>query len=170
MNAKKQEDDIDIQKLSLLIEEWKTVIQTQMHLNDMLMKMRTAAISMVVAVFSAAAVVIGQFPDSYLRILGKETHISILIIIFGIALWLGIFAIDYGYYYKMLLGAVKRGYEFDEAFEDTKIYENMTPFGLSSRIRDKIGKPGASKYFLFAFYGVVLVVAVLYIVFVYVTL
>lgn len=164
--SEKKQADIEPQKLKLLIEEWKTVIQTQMHFNDMLMKMRTAAISVVVAVFAAAAAIIGQFPDSYIEIFGRQAHISILVIIFGIALWMGIFIMDYFYYYKMLLGAVKRGYEFDNAFSEVRMYGDLGPFGLSSKIRDEIGKHGVSKWFVFSFYGVVLVVAILYLIFV----
>jgi len=158
----KEEGEIDSQRLGLLLEEWKTVIQTQMHFNDMLMKMRTAAISVVVAIFGATAVIIGQFPDRYLEIFSRQVHVSAIVILFGLALWVGIFIIDYMYYYKMLLGAVQRGYEFDKAFSNTKLYKDLCLFGLSTKIRDAIGKPGASKCYIFIFYGVVLVIAVAY--------
>lgn len=163
MNEKKQ-DDIEPKNLDLIMEEWKTVIQTQMHFNDMLMKMRTAAISVVVAIYAVAGALVGQFPNSFLVICGKQVHISILIIGFGITLWIGIFLIDYKYYYKMLLGAVERGYEFDEAFSNVKVYKDLSMFGLSSKIRDKIGKPGASKWYVIAYYGIVLCLAVVYLI------
>lgn len=35
---------------------WKTAIETQMHFNDLLIRMRTTVISIILAVFGAAAI------------------------------------------------------------------------------------------------------------------
>ena len=37
-----------------VIKEWEIVINTQMHFNDLLMKLRTATLSIVLAIFGAA--------------------------------------------------------------------------------------------------------------------
>jgi hypothetical protein len=97
-----------IEETKLILEEWKTVIQTQMHFNDMIMKMRTTGISVVLAVFGAAAYSL-QYNKLYLTISGYSFHASVLIIAFGLGMLVGVFSLDYFYYYKMLLGAVKRG-------------------------------------------------------------
>ena len=39
----------------LLIEEWKTVIQTQMHFNEMIMRLRGMGVGVVTGIFGAAA-------------------------------------------------------------------------------------------------------------------
>ena len=49
------DNDNSAAETKLILEEWKTVIQTQMHFNDMIMKMRTTAVSIVLAVFGASA-------------------------------------------------------------------------------------------------------------------
>jgi len=97
-----------IEETKLILQEWKVVIRTQMHFNDMIMKMRTTGVSIVVAVFSAAAYSL-QYDELYLTICGYSFHASVLVILFGLGMLVGVFGLDYFYYYKMLLGAVRRG-------------------------------------------------------------
>jgi len=145
----------------LILEEWKTVIQTQMHFNDMIMKMRTTAVSVVLAVFGAAAYSL-QYDKLYLRIGNVSFHASVLIIAFGLGMLVGVFCLDYFYYYKMLLGAVQRGYDIDQAYKD-RLVDGCKIFGMSTKIRDSLGKPGKSKYFIWIFYGLVFFLGTLFI-------
>ena len=41
----------NIEEMKLILEEWKMVIQTQMHFNDMIMRLKTTGVSVVLAVF-----------------------------------------------------------------------------------------------------------------------
>lgn len=148
--------------IKLVLEEWKVVIQTQMHFNEMLMQMRTAGVSIVLAVFGAAAYSL-QYDKLFLTISTYRFHASVLIIVFGLGMLVGVFCLDYFYYYKMLLGAVKRGYEIDEAFKE-KLVDGYKIFGMSTMIRDSIGRPSRSKYFVWIFYGLVFVLGALFIV------
>ena len=110
---------LDLEQLPHIVEEWKIVIQTQMHFNDLIMKVRTATLSVVLAVFGAAGysfVAENVSPLSFGEL--GIFHPAVFIIGSGIAILLAVFLIDYGYYYKMLLGAVKRGYQFDEEFHE----------------------------------------------------
>jgi len=151
-----------IEETKLILEEWKTVIQTQMHFNDMLMKMRTTGVSIVLAVFGAAAYSL-QYDKLYLAIYGYSFHTSVLIIAFGLGMLVGVFGLDYLYYYKMLLGAVKRGYEIDETYKNRRV-DDCKIFGMTTMIRDEIGKPERSKYFIWLFYGLIFVLGVGFIV------
>ena len=146
----------------LILEEWKTVIQTQMHFNDMIMKMRTTGVSIVLAVFGAAAYSL-QYDELYLTIHGSSFHASVLVILFGLGMLVGVFGLDYFYYYKMLLGAVNRGEEIDEAYKNRQV-DNTKIFGMTTMIREAIGKRGKSKYFVWLFYGLVFVLGILFIV------
>jgi uncharacterized membrane protein YwzB len=148
--------------IKLILEEWKVVIQTQMHFNEMLMQMRTAGVTIVLAVFGAAAYSL-QYDKLFLTISTYRFHVSVLIIAFGLGMLLGVFCLDYFYYYKMLLGAVERGYEIDKAFKDKSI-DGYKIFGMSTMIRDSIGKPKRSKYFVWLFYGLVFLLGALFIV------
>jgi hypothetical protein len=148
--------------INLILKEWKVVIQTQMHFNEMIMQMRTAGVSIVLAVFGAAAYSL-QYDKLSLTFYSYHFHVSIAIIGFGLGMLASVFCLDYFYYYKMLLGAVKRGYEIDEAFKD-KLVDGYKIFGMSTEIRDAIGKPQRSKYLVWIFYGLVFVLGFLFII------
>lgn len=151
-NESKSVPVITPQDMANFIEEWKIVIKTQMHFNDMIMKVRTATISFVVGVFGAAAYIL-QY-HILLKILGHTIHASVMVIITGIAMLSVMFVIDYCYYFKMLIGAVKVGYQFEEEFK--QIGGTHKFFTLSSAIRNSIGKSGRSKYYVIIFYSVII--------------
>jgi hypothetical protein len=89
-------------RTKMLFEEWKVVMQTQMHFNEMIMRVRSVGVSVVTAVFGAAAYSL-QFQKLTLTLDGKVIHVAAPIAGFGLAMLLGLFALDYFYYYRMLL-------------------------------------------------------------------
>ncbi|KPV63226.1 MAG: hypothetical protein AOA66_0948 [Candidatus Bathyarchaeota archaeon BA2] len=155
VESPKSEEKTDIKDAQLILEEWKTVIQTQMHFNEMIMRVRTTGVSVVLAVFGAAAFSL-QFEKLYLRIGTFAFHAAVPIIGFGLGMLTGVFILDYFYYYKMLLGAVRRGYQIDEAYKH-KAVNGTKMFGMTALISKAIGKPGRSKFYVWAFYGIVFV-------------
>lgn len=145
MNGDQTKND----ETKLILDEWKTVIETQMHFNEMIMTMRTTGMSVVLAVFSAAAYSL-QF-NLVINFIGKNLHVAFFIVLFGVGMLIGIFVLDYFYYFKMLLGAVERGYQIDNSYKDKTIDETRL-FGMTTLIRDKIGKPDKAKIFIWVFY------------------
>ena len=77
-----------------------------MHFNDMLMRARGVSVSIVIAVFGAAAVSIAQYPNQLIGLPGSRVHIAALVITFGLLLLVAVFVLDYFYYYRMLLAVV----------------------------------------------------------------
>ena len=150
----------NIEKTKLVIEEWKVVIDVQMHFNDMIMRLRTTVISIVLAFFGAASISL-QYPQLYLNFRYFSFHASVLIVASGLVLLMSVFFLDYFYYYKMLIGAVNRGYQIDELFQ-AKPLDELKMFGLSKMISQAIGKPHKSKYYVWAFYGFVLVFGIVF--------
>jgi hypothetical protein len=155
-----EENSNSTKRTRLVLEEWKTVIQTQMHFNDMIMRMRTTGVTIVLAFFGAAAISL-QYGDMYLTICDFSFHASVLIITCGLIMLGGVFVLDYFYYYRMLLGAVERGYQIDRAYQDRKI-DGTKMFGLSTEIRKAIGRPHLSKIFVLVFYGLVFALGTLF--------
>jgi len=136
--------DIPVDRqIELKIQEWDIVIRTQMHFNEMIMKTRTLGMTAVVGLLSASAAA-----TQYSR------QISLGIAFFALVLLAGVFILDYCYYYKMLLGSVDKGYQIDDGFKEMKIAGSRM-FGMSHMIRDRIGPKGRSKYYMWAYYGVV---------------
>ncbi len=152
----------EIEQTKLVLEEWKTVVQTQMHFNDMIMRLRTTGISIVLAFFGAASISL-QYPQLYLTSQYFSFHASVLIIASGLVLLISVFVLDYFYYYKMLIGAVERGYEIDKMYKE-KPLDELRLFGMSKKISEAIGKPHLSKYYVWAFYGFVLTFGIIFII------
>lgn len=152
--------NISSEEVKIVLEEWKVVIQTQMHFNEMIMKMRTTAVSVVLTIFGAAAYSL-QHPNLNLNIRSQNFHASVLIVFLGVAMLCSVFILDYCYYNKMLIGAVKRSYEID-SYGKNGLNGNKI-FGMSSMIRDEIGKPGKSKYYIFWFYGIIFIMGIVFI-------
>ena len=142
----------------LLIEEWKTVIETQIHFNEMIIRARTTGVSVVMAVYGAAALSIGQYPGKFINISGSQFHVSAAIILFGISLLTGIFCMDYFYYYRLLLGAVERGEEIDKAYEGFTVGTTRL-FGMTTMISKKVSKRRAT-ICLIIFYGIPLLIGI----------
>jgi len=72
---------------------------------------------------------------------------------------------DYFYYYKMLLGSVEKGYEFDKLkIRDPNSSYKL--FGMNTLIResvgDKEGKYQRSSKYIILFYFIIIVVGILF--------
>jgi len=143
------------ERMELLWSEWKTTIDTQMHFNEMIIRMRTLGVTAVVTVFGAAAFAIGQYPERFYRLLGERFHVSEGVIFFGLVLLVAIFIIDFFYYYRLLLGAVKRSYDIDDTFQHLRYFGGLHPFGMSRLISRAVGS-GRTKRLILVFYGAVL--------------
>ena len=155
---------IELEQLPHIIEEWKIVIKTQMHFNDLLIKVRTATLTVALAVFGAAGYSILSKDTIPLTIdqISWTFHPSIFIISSGIIILISMFMIDYKYYFPMLKGAVKRGYEFDLEFQQLEQKFGRKYFGISSTIRDAIGKPEKSKLYVKLFYIIPIITGILF--------
>jgi len=110
------------------IEVWKKAIETQIHFNDLLMKMRMTVVSIVLAVFGTAVVSLRDLTLS-ITFWGLNIHISILIIGLGLIFLIGQYFIDRYYYMQLLIGAVQYTERLDK---EEKI------FGLTTAISDRI--------------------------------
>lgn len=92
-----------------IVAQWQTIITTQMHFNDMILRTRAIGSSVVLAAYGAAAVAIAQYPNEYLSLSGELIHVSAFVLFFALSLLIGIFLMDVTYYYRLLLGVVEVG-------------------------------------------------------------
>ena len=120
-----------------LQEEWKKVIDVQMHFNDMLMRLRQIGISAVIAVFGAAAVAF-RF-NQFLNIRSLRINIAAPMIIFGLGLLAGTWYLDHKYYFQMLIASVEKGQAIDE-----EVFNKNGKKGLTTTISQQINKEDAS--------------------------
>jgi hypothetical protein len=135
-----------------LIDQWKTIVGIQMHFNDMIIRMRTLGVTVVVAVYGAAAASIGQYPKQYISIFGKELHISIIGVLLGLLLLISVFIIDRFYYYELLIGSVERAEELENLLTPIEIKGKKEVAGITQYLTKKVGR-GRANIIILVFYG-----------------
>jgi hypothetical protein len=79
----------------LLLEAWKQTVATQMHFNDIAMRIRAVALTLVAAVLTAKELVGGAH--------GGRVLVALLIV------WVAFYLMDRWWYHYLLLGAVLHG-------------------------------------------------------------
>lgn len=160
-------DDVELAKLQ--VEAWKTTIQVQQHFNDIELRIRALAITVLTAVIGAAALAIKD--GTTITILGGRLHLGAFIFLIGLVAWLLFYLVDQYWYHRLLVGAVTHG----EALEAIIASNNIAGFGLTAAISAaspyqpslfglSVGKPIHSKTKVAIFYygvAVLLIAAVL---------
>ncbi len=86
-------------ELNRLVEAWKMTVQVQQHFNDIELRIRGLAITVLAAVVAAAAVAVEN---------GKG-HLGAVILGMGLVAWLLFLFVDQAWYHRLLLGAVAHG-------------------------------------------------------------
>ena len=140
------------------VQRWRTLIDTQMHFNRMLMRTRFTGVSIVMAVFGAAAIGLAQDPGHAIGIFGARIHISVAVIVFGLSLLGTLFVLDYFYFYRMLLAVVQYAEEMEIA---SRRPEAPMTFGLTCCISNAISRKRAAVVLL-SFYAIPLVSGLLF--------
>lgn len=149
MIEKKEETlKLDKETMDRDIEIWKVAINTQMHFNDLLIKMRTTVISIILAVFGAASIALR---DMVLHVgIGKmKIHVSAIALMIGIIFIVVQYLVDRFYYFKLLTGAVNFTKKIDEKYKNI----NGVKFGLTESIIESVSEKNA-KILLLLFYGI----------------
>jgi len=149
----------------LIVTTYTKVIDVQMHFNEMVMRVRNIAVTLILAVFGAAAY----------SIQGKyfvwNIHIAALIIAFGLSAWIALWIMDLSHFHLLLRGAVKHSEDIETTYQDDALLKNI--LGMSKKIshasRVSIwGKtPSTAAQKLKVFYALVTIVGVIYMVVVF---
>ena len=150
---------------SNIIEQWKTIIGVQMHFNDMIIRTRTLGVTVVVAVYGAAAASIGQFPRQFIIVCGKEFHISILGVLLGLLLLTSVFIIDKFYYYKLLIASVEKAEHIEQLLGNYEVKGREESGGITSYLTEKMSRRKAN-LIIFIFYGLAFVFGTLFLIYI----
>ena len=94
------------------IEMWKQTITVQQHFNDIEMKIRSLALTVLTFVLGGASVAIRN--GTTVRVRWFDLQLGTLILAFGLFMWIAFYMVDQIWYHRLLMGAVKHG----EALED----------------------------------------------------
>ena len=129
----------EIELIKLYLKEWEVTINTQMHFNNLIIRFRGLTLTAFAAFFGAilAADITNKLSES-----GFFIILTILAIF-----WITSLILDFGYYHKLLLGAVKQSYKFD----DSNYLKKMGFFGITTCISKSVHPP-TSKVLVLLYY------------------
>src|SRR5689334_19866396 len=153
-------------QLKLQVEAWKTTVQVQQHFNDIGMRIRALAITVLTAVLSAAAVAIKN--GTTLHLLGSAIPLGSALLFIGLVTWILFYGVDGEWYHRLLIGSVLHGQALEDilnaqvpGFGLTRAISKASPVQMRLPIIGDFGKPVRSTRRLRIFYAVVAVLLVL---------
>lgn len=137
-----------------VIEIWKQTVAVQMHFNEIGMKIRNMAITLLTAIW---AVAIFQYDEGeHYSLLCTSLTLSQIFVGVGILSWVAFGYMDIFWYHRLLIGAVKHGMEIEE--RNKKYYPDL---GLALRITKESKFRGVDSFEkLYIYYGSLLVIQV----------
>ena len=99
-----------------IIEIWKTIVEVQMHFNDISMRIRSMFITILLALFASIGFLLNK--ELNLEFLAYNVQFATLMPLFGIfGAWLFYF-IDRYWYHRLLVGSVKHAIEIEKKYKN----------------------------------------------------
>jgi hypothetical protein len=103
----------------LLVEAWVKTIGTQEHFNQIEMDIRKTAVALVGGAIGATT-------------LTDNLVAKTMLLVAGLTAWLAFFFMDFGWYHRLLLGAVEQG-----EYLESELHKLNVPIKLSQHVRSK---------------------------------
>jgi len=91
---------------------WKETIGVQKHFNDIEMKIRGLALTVLTFVLGGASVAVRYGTTVALN--GFKLQLGALILVLGVLLWMTFYMVDQIWYHRLLMGAVIHGQELEK--------------------------------------------------------
>jgi len=87
-----------------VLDAWKTSMEVQQHFNDLELRIRNFAVTLLVTVIGAAAFALKEHYE--VTFLGQRFMLAVAVLLAGILGWLAFYFMDRHWYHRLLLGAV----------------------------------------------------------------
>jgi hypothetical protein len=94
------------------LEMWKETIGVQKHFNDIEMRIRGLALTVLTFVLGGAAVAVRY--GTTVKLYGFKLQLGALILALGVLLWMTFYMVDQVWYHRLLMGAVIHGQELED--------------------------------------------------------
>jgi hypothetical protein len=132
--------------LQAKLEVWKTIIDVQKHFNELEMRIRNVAVTVLAAFLAAAGYTMKE--NLHITLSGSTVTLTSLVLIAGTLCWLAFYGMDRFWYHRLLRGAVNQGLVIEDSLATdlpeirlTKAIGDASPvqvFGLTIRSGTKI--------------------------------
>jgi hypothetical protein len=139
------------QILSAYIEVWKTTVGTQQHFNDLELRIRNLAITVLGAILSGAALTLKDRVS--VGIYGRPVLVAVPLVMVGMMIWLVFYGVDRYWYHPLLIGSVVFGLDTERRLRQLGVHVALTQtIGDFSPLRFKktqIPSPNKMDWFYF---------------------
>lgn len=112
------------------LEAWKMAVTVQQHFNDIEMRIRNYALTLLVAVLAGAGLALREHET--IRLFGWDVSLASVILLAGLVAWLSFWAMDEAWYHRLLIGAVVHAIALEK-----ELAPHVPGIGLSQRIGDE---------------------------------
>ena len=106
------------------IEMWKETIGVQKHFNDIEMKIRGLALTVLTFVLGGASVAVRY--GTTVKLSGFKLQLGALILVLGFFLWMTFYMVDQIWYHRLLMGAVIHGEQLETALRQVLPLTGLT--------------------------------------------
>lgn len=130
-------DEAELERRKLLLDVWKKTVDVQQHFNDLELKIRNFAVTLLVAVVAGVGLAL---KDSVtIHFANSDWPLAPWIVLAGMFAWAMFYIMDRLWYHQFLYGAVKHGMQVEKELKSLGINANLTTaIGESSIV--KVGK------------------------------
>ena len=101
--------------LTHIVEIWKKTVEVQQHFNDIELRIRNFAITILGVILGATGFAIRA--DETLPILGVDLPLSVFLLIVAAIVWFAFWFMDRHWYHRLLIGAVVHGLSIEGRME-----------------------------------------------------
>lgn len=115
------------EQVRLYVEMWKKTIEVQQHFNDIELRVRQLALTVLTFVLGGASLALRD--GTRVQLFGGSLPLGSLILLSGVVLWIAFGFVDGIWYHRLLIGAVKHGQELE-----TEIGKALPLAGLTKQI------------------------------------
>lgn len=144
-----------------LLEAWKVTVEVQMHFNELEMKVRSFAITVLAAFLAAVGFVLKE--DLQIALLDFEVSLSGLILLAATMCWMLFYVMDRLWYHRLLRGAVNHGVALEakakDIFPELNLGLEISSASPVKLLRWKFGSDRKIDIFYFSVGGLLLVAA-----------
>jgi hypothetical protein len=99
------------------LEMWKTAVTVQQHFNDLELRIRNFAVTLLVTVIGAAALALKE--HYVIKMAGTDFPLAAGLLFVGIIGWLAFYFMDRFWYHRLLIASVLHAADIETRFADT---------------------------------------------------
>ena len=108
--------DMSFARMAVAIDVWKETVDVQQHFNDLELRIRSYAVTVLAAMLGLAAY--GFKENLQIAIAGHKTSIATAILMTAVLPWLGFYLMDRAWYHRLLYGAVSHGKKIEDRWKN----------------------------------------------------